>query len=427
VAFEYNALGRRIETVDASAGTTTRYYYDDQRVAVQTLVSGGVETDDRYFVFGNYIDETLLMHAGAADLYYAHDHLYSPVALFAANGTVAERYEYDAYGSVQILTSNFSPLTSSQHGNPYAFTGRERDTLDAGSRTLMYYRARTYDPETGRFMQRDPIGYIDGNNLYQYVESQVMIAVDPSGLILFPIITRPPNTAFPYPGAGNEKAPHTVAFSIGHSGSVLLFAAPTPIPGVGVTISANYSTSLFECCNNGTVETWGELGAGIEGKITAGAGFKGKVPATNSKGSKYRDANTGRYAKGPKSGDKDGGVGGFVENLSACPKKGCGGYVDATLYAAVGAGVGVSGTLTYHILPATSRGWEGRAGVEWSIVSAELSLSVEGGLVCYGRVGEIVNFSSLFRREENAKEPKIPQIGTPSIIVFPKQYPANII
>ena len=195
--------GRRIEKVDAIAGTTRRYYYDDQRVAVQTLVSGSVETDDRYFVFGNYIDETLVMHvipaqAGTQDLYYAHDHLYSPVALFAANGTVAERYEYDAYGKVQILTSNFSPLTSSQHGNPYAFTGRELDTLDAGRRTLMYYRARTYDPETGRFMQKDPLGinpaggrinpfsirkqYNDGMALFEYVRSNPVSFNDPFGL-----------------------------------------------------------------------------------------------------------------------------------------------------------------------------------------------------------------------------------------------------
>jgi hypothetical protein len=33
--------GRRIETVDASAGTATRHTYDDQRVALETLVSGG--------------------------------------------------------------------------------------------------------------------------------------------------------------------------------------------------------------------------------------------------------------------------------------------------------------------------------------------------------------------------------------------------
>jgi len=186
--------GRRIEKVDAIAGTTRRYYYDDQRVAVQTLVSGNVETDDRYFVFGNYIDEVLVMHAAAGDLYYAHDHLYSPVALFAANGTVAERYEYDAYGKVQILTSNFSPLTSSQHGNPYAFTGRELDTLDAGRRTLMYYRARTYDPETGRFMQRDPLEYVDGTNLYEYVNGRPVNFTDSSGLSMnVPSPILPPN------------------------------------------------------------------------------------------------------------------------------------------------------------------------------------------------------------------------------------------
>ena len=53
--------------------TTTRYTYDDQRVAVQTQVVGAAETDVRYFVFSNYIDEVLVMHDGTGDLYYAHE------------------------------------------------------------------------------------------------------------------------------------------------------------------------------------------------------------------------------------------------------------------------------------------------------------------------------------------------------------------
>lgn len=32
-------------------------------------------------------------------------------------------------------------------------------------------QARVYDPSTGRWMQRDPAGYVDGNNLYQFVRS----------------------------------------------------------------------------------------------------------------------------------------------------------------------------------------------------------------------------------------------------------------
>jgi hypothetical protein len=154
----YNALfdPKRLTAVDRTE-KTTRYDDDDQRVAVQTLVSGGAETDDRYFVFGGYIDEVLVMRnlAGTpADIYCAHDPLYSPVALFAANGTTADRYEGacpeynrgDAYGQAQFLTSNFYPLPSSQHANPYTFTGRERDTLDNNTLHLIYYRARAYDP-----------------------------------------------------------------------------------------------------------------------------------------------------------------------------------------------------------------------------------------------------------------------------------------
>ncbi len=164
----------------------TRYLDNDQRVAVQTLVSGGVETDVRYYVFGNYIDEVLVSvipaQAPNQDLYYAHDHLYSPTVLYGSTGIAVERYEYDAYGSVQILTSAFYPLASSQYGNPYTFTGRELDTMDNNTLRLMYYRARTYDPQTGRFMQRDPLMYVDGANIYEYVLSNPAIDIDPLGL-----------------------------------------------------------------------------------------------------------------------------------------------------------------------------------------------------------------------------------------------------
>jgi len=104
--------GRRIEKVDAIAGTTRRYYYDDQRVAVQTLVSGSVETDDRYFVFGNYIDEVLLMHVIPAqapnqDLYYGHDHLY-PAVLYGPIGTAVERYGTSIANCVKYIADDLA-------------------------------------------------------------------------------------------------------------------------------------------------------------------------------------------------------------------------------------------------------------------------------------------------------------------------------
>ncbi len=214
--FTYDALGRRIEKVDAIADKTTRYYYDDQRVLLETDVDAS-ETDVRYFIYGNYIDEVLLMRdldssngIPDGDYYYGHDHLYSVVVLFDGSGSVAERYEYDAYGKARVFTkgtdgqwftADDTETIASAYVNPYTFTGRRLDVLDSGSAELMYYRARTYDPETGRFMQRDPLGinwsnilfksssmliqYYDSLNNFEYVKSNPIILSDYSGLSSF--------------------------------------------------------------------------------------------------------------------------------------------------------------------------------------------------------------------------------------------------
>ena len=47
---------------------------------------------------------------------------------------------------------------------------------------LYHVRHRVYDPARGRWMQRDPIGYLGGPNLYAYVSGEPMGAVDPMGL-----------------------------------------------------------------------------------------------------------------------------------------------------------------------------------------------------------------------------------------------------
>jgi len=115
--------------------------------------------------------------------YYVHDHLYSPVALTNSAGSVEERYEYDAYGNCYVLEPNFAddPDGKSDYGNPYYFTGRRLDTLDAGSLKIMYYRHRYYDTYTGRFATHDPLGYVDGVNLYEYVSGNPITYTDPWG------------------------------------------------------------------------------------------------------------------------------------------------------------------------------------------------------------------------------------------------------
>ena len=47
---------------------------------------------------------------------------------------------------------------------------------------LVYARQRWYDPQLGRWLSRDPIGFQGGLNLYTYVENNPTGAVDPDGL-----------------------------------------------------------------------------------------------------------------------------------------------------------------------------------------------------------------------------------------------------
>ena len=101
---------------------------------------------------------------------------YSITAITTSTGAVAERYAYTAYGQATILDASASVLSSSAINNRYTYTGREWDATLA----LHHFRARWMSPMTGRFLGRDPIGYVDGFNIYR--SNLSLHRMDPSGL-----------------------------------------------------------------------------------------------------------------------------------------------------------------------------------------------------------------------------------------------------
>lgn len=60
----------------------------------------------------------------------------------------------------------------------YLYTGREYDP----NTQLYYYRARWYEPQLGRFLSEDPIGFTGGINSYAYVNNNAVGEDDPLGL-----------------------------------------------------------------------------------------------------------------------------------------------------------------------------------------------------------------------------------------------------
>ncbi|MFI6084319.1 RHS repeat-associated core domain-containing protein [Streptomyces sp. NPDC051217] len=160
--FGYDPLG--IRSSKKLGDTTQKYLTDGSNPLVEQDGAGAAKAT----VATSGLDEYLTRTENGATQVYLTDALGTVVGLANADGTVATSYTYDPYG--QPTTSGAAST------NPYTFTGRESDGTG-----LLHYRNRYYDPESGRFISQDPIGYAGGTNLYQYALSSPTTYTDPTG------------------------------------------------------------------------------------------------------------------------------------------------------------------------------------------------------------------------------------------------------
>ena len=175
--YSYDALGRRVATV--SGATTSYHVYDGIHCIADVDAQGGLV---RSYTYGPGIDNILAMTVHEASetntYYYLTDHLGSVLAITDSDGDVVESYDYDGWGRVQVYDSESMPLSASGIGNRYAFQGREVSWATG----LIYFRARWYDPVTGRWLSKDPIGISGGLNQYVAFGGNPVRFSDPMGL-----------------------------------------------------------------------------------------------------------------------------------------------------------------------------------------------------------------------------------------------------
>jgi RHS repeat-associated protein len=166
--FTYDAENRRIGT--KVNGTQSWTVYDGVNPYADFNSSGTLQ--DRY-LYGPAVDEILARIDSSNNVaWYLTDRLGTIRDVVNTTGTVLDHVIYDSFGNV---TSE----TNATNGDRFKFTGREYDAATG----LYYYRARYYDPSTGRFMRQDPSGYAAGDsNLYRYTGNGPTNETDPAGL-----------------------------------------------------------------------------------------------------------------------------------------------------------------------------------------------------------------------------------------------------
>ncbi len=132
-----------------------------------------------------YVDELVefrreAAHPLGAGSFYAHqDVRCDVVAVTNASGVVVEKRRYDDFGREEIRDAGGAVVAASPSGLEYGFQGRRRD----GETGWLYFRARFYDPEVGRFLSRDPVW--DAGNVggwYTFVGNGPLSGRDPWGL-----------------------------------------------------------------------------------------------------------------------------------------------------------------------------------------------------------------------------------------------------
>ncbi|MHB1273346.1 MAG: RHS repeat-associated core domain-containing protein [Rhodanobacter sp.] len=193
-SYTYDELGN-LRDVKLPGGMDIQYVIDGQNRRIGKKVNGVLVQGFLYqdalkpvaeldgqgnivsrFVYGTRVNVPDYMLKGGKTYRILKDLLGSPrLVVDTSTGQVVQAMDYDAWGRViQDTNPGFQP---------FGFAGGLYDR-DTG---LIRFGARDYDPETGRWTAKDPLGFGGGDaDLYAYVGGDPLNNYDPYGLIQWP-------------------------------------------------------------------------------------------------------------------------------------------------------------------------------------------------------------------------------------------------
>jgi len=232
-----------------------RFYAQNWRKDVVAMLdsSGGLVEQVRYSSYG----VSYGLPAGDTD----SDGDYDATDLAAITGSYDVRKDANLDGSIDIfdvlhaasvggggyVTTGRDVLGNSHNENRFGYGAYLRDPAVS----QLHVRHRVFRSDIGRWLTRDPAGYVDGLNLYEYVMARSVKYLDPSGLDMGPggIWIYPevkPDLRGATPGNGvSRKIVQATLDAIG-------CVEPTPfcdLTNAGIHIAhGEYAAAGFSCC-----------------------------------------------------------------------------------------------------------------------------------------------------------------------------------
>lgn len=182
--------------------------------------------------------QLLGMEVNGTFYYYVTDGLANVRLVLDASGSIVASTVFDEFGIPE-------DVSGSADLRPHGYTGGLGVRNDWDSSGLHYMRQRYYDPQLGRWLSADPIGFKGGLNLYEYCFNNPTTLVDPSGLdVIVPPSVQAQLSALlqqnPAMAGGTTASDMYNSFKPGKSGNgivdltILSRPEKSPIPAVTV-------------------------------------------------------------------------------------------------------------------------------------------------------------------------------------------------